>query len=449
MGAKYQALKGMDDLLPGEIEKWQWLEARARVFFESRGFKEIRTPILEYTELFSRSVGAASDIVHKEMFSFEDRGERNISLRPEMTASVARAVIEHGLLKTNKSLRLYYIGPMFRAERPQAGRKRQFHQIGIEMINEFPRPNPLPLGGRGQRSSPRRGKGEGEDFSTDFEVIFLLCAFLDYVGLKDFRLRLNDLGDVSRQEQIAKKLKQYFSQQKTKLCSDCQYRLDKNVLRIFDCKNESCQPVIDKVSWDEIAPLSKSFEALIKALDPAGYPFEIKRRLVRGLDYYNGTVFEVAAAGLGAQDALAGGGRYDRLYADLGGDSTPCTGFSIGIERLLAVLENAKPSLSEKIRSRRVYLASLEDNQKIRVHAYEKSLHLRKTRDIQVETLLGETSLSKHLKKANQLGIRFVLILGSTEFEKGVWTVKDMEKKTQQEIRDEELGSRLEEALGS
>ena len=427
MGAKYQALKGMEDILPGEIEKWQWLESKARIFFESHSFKEIRTPLLESTELFTRSIGDASDIVHKEMFSFEDRGGRNVSLRPEMTASVARAVIENGLLKTNKSLRLYYTGPMFRAERPQAGRKRQFHQIGVEIINESN------LGG----------------FNGDFDVIFLLCKFLEYVGLKNFRLRLNDLGDFDKQKRLAEKLREYFSKQKAKLCSDCRYRLEKNVLRIFDCKNEDCQPVIDKTPWEEMAPLSKAFqEGLVVAIKGGPIPYEINRRLVRGLDYYNGTVFEVTAAGLGAQDAVAGGGRYDRLYSDLGGSLTPCTGFSIGIERLLTALETTKPSLSDKMKSRRVYLAPLEESQKVRVHIHEKALTLRE-RDIRVETLLGETSLSNHLKKANQLGIRFVLILGSAEFEKGCWAVKDMEKKTQVEIPDQQLGSYLERELGS
>lgn len=424
---KYQALKGMEDILPGEVEKWQWLEAKARIFFESRGFKEIRTPLLEYTELFVRSVGEASDIVHKEMFSFEDRSGRNISLRPEMTASVARAVIANGLLKTNKSLRLYYMGPLFRSERPQAGRKRQFHQIGIEIINE----------------------SNSAGFNVDFEAIFLLCKFLKYIKLENFRLRLNDLGDFEQQQRLALKLKQYFSHEKSKLCSDCQYRLDKNVLRIFDCKNEGCQPVIDKAPWDEIAPLSKAFEEdLVPALKGGSIPFDINRRLVRGLDYYNGIVFEVAAAGLGAQDAVAGGGRYDRLYSDLGGDPTPCTGFSIGMERVLTVLEKTEPSLSEKMKLRRVYLAPLEEDQKVKAQAHEKALYLRE-RDIRVETLLGETSLSSHLKKANQLGVRFVLILGSAEFEKRCWAVKDMEKKNQVEISDLELGSYLEGVFGS
>jgi len=422
MGPKYQALKGMEDLLPGEIEKWQWLEQKARTFFESRGFKEIRTPVLEYTELFSRSVGEASDIVHKEMFSFEDRGGREISLRPEMTASVARAVIEHGLLKTNKSLRLYYLGPMFRAERPQAGRKRQFHQIGIEIINE------------------------GGGFNRDLDAIFLLCSFLEHAGLKNFSLRLNDLGDFSQQERMAAKLKQYFSEEKTKLCPDCRYRLDRNVLRIFDCKNEGCQPVIKKVSWDEIAPFNKSFEDLLRTLKNSPYSPEINRRLVRGLDYYNGTVFEIRAAGLGAQDALAGGGRYDRLYSDLGGGPTPCTGFSIGMERLVTALENTKPSLAERIQLRRVYLAPLEAGEKVEKLISEGALLLRE-RDIRIEITPGETSLSKHLKKANQLGVRFVLILGSSELARERWTLKDMEKKTQVEIEKAQLVSYLEEAF--
>ena len=427
MGPKYQALKGMEDLLPGEIEKWQWLEARARAFFEANAFKEIRTPLLESTELFTRSVGEASDIVHKEMFSFKDRGDRDISLRPEMTASVARAVIEHGLLKTNKSLRLYYMGPMFRAERPQAGRKRQFHQIGIEIINE------ANLGG----------------FNVDAHAIYLLCRFLSLLGLKDFRLRLNDLGDFTQQKQLASKLKEYFLRQKSKLCPDCRYRLDKNVLRIFDCKTKDCQPVIDQAPWDEIAPVSKEFNALIEGLKsfPLSPP-EINRRLVRGLDYYNGTVFEVTAVGLGAQDALAGGGRYDRLYSDLGGPPTPCTGFSIGMERLIAALEKAEPPLSDKMKSRKVYLALLEQGRLAEEQSNEYALSLR-DRNISIETFPGEFSLSNHLKKANLLGVRFVLILGSSELAKGCWIVKDMERKTQTEVKKEELISHLEKVLQS
>ncbi len=423
MGPKYQALKGMEDLLPGEIEKWQWLEARARIFFEANGFKEIRTPLLEYTELFTRTVGEASDIVHKEMFSFEDRGGRNISLRPEMTASVARAVIEHGLLKTNKSLRLYYLGPMFRAERPQAGRKRQFQQIGIEIINEA-------------------------EITSDSEAISLLCSFLNYAGLTNFKLWLNDLGkreDIQRT--FRQLLRDYFTKEKAKLCTDCRFRLEKNVLRIFDCKVESCQPIIQRAP--EVGPLSTDFVSLLDDLSKKLKVIpERKPRLVRGLDYYNGAVFEVTAPGLGAQDALAGGGRYDRLYSDLGSSPTPCTGFSIGMERLLVALEKAEPPLSDKIKSRKVYLALLERDDAAKGQLSEYALLLRE-RNIGVETFSGEFSLSNHLKKANQLGVRFVLILGSSELAKGCWTVKDMEKKTQSEVETEKLIPYLEEAFQS
>ena len=420
MGAKYQALKGMEDILPGEIEKWQWLEGKARVFFEAQGYKEIRTPILELTELFSRSIGEASDIVHKEMFSFEDRGERNISLRPEMTASVARAVIEHGLLKTNKSLRLYYLGPMFRAERPQAGRKRQFHQIGIEIINETNQ------GG----------------FQVDFHAISLLCRFLSWLGLKDFSLRVNDLGDFAQQRELASKLVQHFSNEKSKLCPDCHYRLGKNVLRIFDCKNKNCQPVIDKAPWDEIAPLSKEFGLLIDNLKKNNVSFEINRRLVRGLDYYNGTVFEIVAPGLGAQDAVAGGGRYDRLYESLGGSPVPATGFSIGMERLLKVLEGTRTDFLKEINRHRIYFASLIDDSDGRGTVRDQMLLLREAGFI-IETTPGETSLSTHLKRANQLGARYVVICGEDELKKGKFALKNLEKRTQQEVDFSELISAL------
>lgn len=411
----------MEDILPGEVEKWQWLEEKARVYFEASGFKEIRTPLVEFTDLFVRTVGEASDIVHKEMFSFEDRGGRNVSLRPEMTASVARAVIEKGLLRQAKSLRFYYIGPMFRAERPQAGRKRQFHQIGIEIVNEA---------------------GVG----VDFEAIALLYRFLNYAGVKNPILRLNDLGTLEDQKKMAVALKEYFRGERSKLCEDCQWRLEKNVLRIFDCKNGTCQPVIQSAPWEKIAPQSESFEQLKSQLQAHNIPFEIKRRLVRGLDYYNGTVFEVSVEGLGAQDAVAGGGRYDRLYEELGGQPTPCTGFSLGIERLLAALEKDGADFARVLDGRRVYLAPLESNCEVLGLCQKTSLELR-TKGIRIETLQGENSLSRHLKKANQLGIRLVLILGSDEFQKGKWTVKDMSQKKQVEVEKEQLVSYLEGVL--
>ncbi|HNX69091.1 MAG TPA: histidine--tRNA ligase [Candidatus Omnitrophota bacterium] len=410
----------MDDLLPGETEKWQWVEEKARVFFEASGFKEIRTPILEPTELFVRSIGQSSDIVHKEMFSFEDRGQRAMTMRPEMTASVARAVIEKGLLSQAKSLRFYYIGPMFRAERPQAGRKRQFHQVGAEIVNEAAH--------------------------ADFEIISFLYRFLQYAGLKQIQLNLNDLGEEADRVRVLQSLTEYFSGAKQHLCKDCQWRLEKNVLRIFDCKVAECQPVIENAPWEDFFPLSERFKQLANKLEDSGIPFHVSRRLVRGLDYYNGVVFEITAGGLGAQNAVAGGGRYDRLYQDLGGKSTPCTGFSIGLERLLTALESQDPALFEVLKKKKVYLAPLQDAPSILRFCREEAVRLREA-GIRIETVPGAFSLSQHLKKANQLGVRFVMIVGPDELQKKVVVVKDLEMKEQTEIATEQVLSHFKKVM--
>lgn len=412
MPSKIEALRGMEDTLPPEIEKWQWLEEKTRVFFESHFFKEIRTPIVEYTELFQRSVGESSDIVNKEMFSFEDRGGRKVTLRPEMTASVARAVIEKGLLKQAKSLRLYYMGPMFRAERPQAGRKRQFHQIGAEIVNE-------------------------EEVEADFECIKLLCDFLKFIGLKNYKFRVNDLGDLETQKKMAQGLAEYFATVKEKLCKDCQWRLTKNVLRIFDCKVSSCRPLIDPVPWEKLAPVSDAFKRLLELLDREGIPFTMNRQLVRGLDYYNGPVFECVAEGLGAQDAVAGGGRYDRLHADLGGARAFCTGFSIGMERLLMALE-AQGLLNEQVNCRKVYLAVLESSAEALRSSASLALQLR-VAGFRVESQKNENSLGKHLKKANTAGSSYTAILGSDELKEKAWTLKNMKTGEQKKLQENEI----------
>ena len=422
MASKFQAFPGMNDLIPGEIEKWQWIEEKARIFFEAQGFKEIRTPLLEPTELFSRSIGQTTDIVSKEMYSFEDRGGRRVTLRPEMTASVARAVIEKGLLKQAKSLRFYYNGPMFRAERPQAGRKRQFHQVGIEIINE---------------------KG----IKSDLEAVEGLYRFLKYVGLNKFILQINDLGEASDRTKSRALLVKYFIGQEKKLCKDCKWRLEKNVLRIFDCKISSCQPIIEKAPWDEISPVSDEFKKLCNELKEREIEFTINRRLVRGLDYYNGTVFEVAAEGLGAQNAIAGGGRYDGLYSQVGGSDTPSTGYSIGIERLLMALENEKKDFLGEIKEKSVYFAPLEKNRKLTGFCSENALSLREA-GIFVEISRDLFSLSQHLKKANQKKIRFVIIVGPDEFKDGEITIKDLNEKKQEKIGDGELVNYFKKVFG-
>lgn len=418
MTSKFQGFPGMDDILPGEIEKWQWIEEKARVFFDASGFKEIRTPILEPTELFVRSIGRASDIVHKEMFSFKDRGERDMTMRPEMTASVARAVIEKGLLTQAKSLRLYYIGPMFRAERPQAGRRRQFHQIGIEIINE---------------SAP----------TADFESIFLLDGFLKYLGIAKYKFIINDLGSFEQQQKFKESLKKYFNAHKSKLCSDCQWRLEKNVLRIFDCKVESCRPIIIASTWEQSQ--NPQWELIRDRMIDSEIPYDINPRLVRGLDYYNGMIFEVRASGLGAQDAVVGGGRYDRLYEDLGGKTTPCTGFSIGMERLLTAMEAQDPKAFGELNKKRVYLAPLENNPEILKIIRQQSLSLRE-KGFRIETSSDVFSLSAHLKKADKVSAHYALIAGPDEIKKGKLVVRNLEKREQTEIEFNQVTAYLEQS---
>lgn len=423
MAVKYQAFPGMDDILPGRDVKWQWLEARVHAFFGALGYGEIRTPIVEPTELFIRSIGEASDIVHKEMYTFQDRGGRSMTMRPELTASVARAVIEHGLLKQAPSLRLYYLGPMFRAERPQAGRKRQFHQAGVEIINE-------------------------DGPSADLESIKSLYEFLLFAGVRQPQIRLNDLSGIRMSRQGEGKdfqsiLKEYFLARRQSLCKDCHYRLEKNVLRIFDCKVPSCQEIIEKAPWDEAVPLSGEFQALRQKLEDNGIPYEINRRLVRGLDYYTGTVFEVIAPGLGAQDAIAGGGRYDGLYRELGmKKAVPCTGWSLGVERLLIHLEQDSTLFEQELRDNFVYLAPVippgfpADG--ILDKVYQTALKLRR---FGVHAVMGRSAakLSDHLKKANKLRAKYVIIAGDEELQEKKWTVKHMDEKVQSKVNEGQL----------
>jgi len=419
MAVRYQAFPGMDDILPAEVAKWQWLEEKARVFFESRNFKEIRTPILEPTELFVRSIGETSDIVHKEMYTFEDRGERSMTMRPEMTASVARSVLEHGLLKTAKSLKLYYIGPMFRAERPQAGRKRQFHQIGLENINNE------------------------EGSAADGETISALYDFLVYAGVKP-KLRINDLTYLNGPESDTARgaLRKYFEGHKEKLDPDSLYRLDKNVLRIFDSKNPDLQEILARTPWDEIAPLSDGFRETTAKLQQEGIACEINRKLVRGLDYYTGMVFEISLEGLGAQDAAAGGGRYDNLYGELGSKTkVPCVGFSIGIERLLMAIENGQ-SRKPWNDKRPVYFALIHSDQEAARRVRQSALALRE-RGFTVDSAAG-SKMDNHFKKANQTGARWMIIVGEDELRKGSLTVKDMDRREQKEIKETELLSYFE-----
>lgn len=419
MAKKIESLRGMEDILPGEVEKWQWLESKAHQFFGAWNFDEIRTPIVEYTDLFSRSIGETTDIVHKEMYTFEDRGGRSLTMRPEMTASVARAVIQNNLLRNGASPNLYYIGPMFRAERPQAGRKRQFHQIGAEIVNE---------GG----------------VDADLHIIRSAYYFLKSLNLQDVKIKLNDLTIISSSagSTIREKLRSYFESHKDKLDKDSLYRLDKNVLRIFDSKAPEMQAVIDEAPWEDIAPLSDDFKMLMTRLEADGIPCELNRRLVRGLDYYTGCVFEITSSGLGAQDALAGGGRYDGLYEELGGPKSPCTGFSIGMERLMLALTNNEPSLEQQVSCGLVYLAPFSDDLEVASQAESLAREAaRKLKSIGLDAVNGglQKSLSNHLKRAGKRNARCVLMIGADEVASGQWQLRWMEEQTQETVKAGDL----------
>jgi histidyl-tRNA synthetase len=424
MTQKFQTLPGMDDLLPGEIEKWQWLEDRFRVFCETHGFREIRTPVLEPTDLFQRSIGEASDIVHKEMYSFEDAGRRKVTLRPEMTASVARAVIQHSLLRQAKPIRLYYLGPMFRADKPQAGRKRQFHQFGAEVVG-------------------------GADLGADFELIALLYRFLTYAGVARPVFRMNDLGPGEDRGRLAAALAAFFRERADRLCEDCRWRLEKNVLRILDCKNERCQPVIHDAPWEKLAPLGDNFKRLLDSLAAEGIPCEINRRLVRGLDYYTGAVFEVAAEGLGAQDALAGGGRYDRLFEELGGPATPCTGFSLGVERLVTVVEKTNPGrFEEELKRKAVYFAPFtpeKDGQRDFRLAVEAAALEARDRGMRVVAGSVLKKVGDHLKQADKEGYGAAVLIGPAELSSGSWILKDMRTGAEEKVEKQNLMRKLAE----
>ena len=321
-----KALRGTKDILPEDVGMWQHIESSARDIFSIYGYKEIRTPIIEEAPLFIRSIGDTTDIVQKEMYVFSDRGGRNIALRPEATASIVRSYLENSIGQKEGFVKLFYMGPMFRSERPQRGRQRQFHQIGVEAIGS-------------------------DNAFVDVEVILLAVRFLEKIGIKDFTLKINSLGcqedKMKTIEGYRKGVKPYLGS----LCSDCKKRYNKNVLRIFDCKNEACGDVAKKIKAEGCLckDCENHFESVKDALKKIGISYEIDSKIVRGLDYYTKTVFEITQKDLGSKDAICAGGRYNNLIKDMGGKDTAAIGFAFGIERLVLAIKkdllSVKPSL--------------------------------------------------------------------------------------------------------
>ena len=410
-----QAVRGTKDVLPEEIPAWHRVEAAARGLFARYGYRELRTPVFEQTELFARGIGAETDIVSKEMYTFDDRDGGSLTLRPEATAGIVRAVIEHNLMNTDPALRVYAIGPMFRRERPQKGRYRQFHQVDVEAFGF---------------TSP----------TIDAEVIELALAFLDACGVPGRELVLNSVGDQSCRPAYVGTLQQALRVVASSLCADCQRRVETNPLRVLDCKVPQDQAVIDelpKITDHLCAPCGEHFAEVRRQLELLGIPYRISHRLVRGLDYYVRTTFEVTSDALGAQSSILGGGRYDGLVKDLGGPDLAGIGFAVGLERLVSLVPrtDGEPRCD-------VFLMPLAAG------ALDKALRLqRRLREAGLRVLLDPEgrSFKSRMKQADKLGARYAAILGDDELAKGVWTLRDMARSEQRAASEEEILKHLKE----
>lgn len=404
---KYRSPRGTHDILPDQAGSFRKIFEISRVLFERSGYREINTPMFEETELFARSVGAETDIVQKEMYVFKDRGGRNFALRPEGTAAVIRAYLQHGLHGKLDIQKLYYMGPMFRYDRPAAGRYRQFHQVGIEAVGNI---------------SP----------FLDVECISILRNLASHLGISDTEIRLNSVGCRKCRPAYILTLKDFLSPNLDAMCSDCNTRYVSNPLRVLDCKKEGCReslsgtPEIQDHLCEECSP---HFDDVKDIMDSNNIPYTLDPFLVRGLDYYTKTAFELFDRSLGPQSSLGGGGRYDDLVEILGGSPTPAVGFSAGIERLVLVTEAREKEAAEKsgVKTRErlvdVFLISTDDETK--KAAFEAMLGLRNS--FRVDMDVTGKSVKAQFRKADKAGARVVVIFGSEEMKSGSVKVKDME----------------------
>ncbi len=420
-----KAVRGTRDLLPPETALWNFAEATVREVFRAYNFHEIRTPIFESTELFSRSVGEETDIVAKEMYTWEDRGRaqsekgHSLTLRPENTAGVVRAYIEHKLWEHGLN-KFYYIGPQFRRERPQKGRYRQFYQIGAEVIGP-----------------PSAGS---ESPARDAEILELLATLLDRLGIKGWTLQLNSVGCANDRAAYNEALRKALEPVAARMCSDCQRRAVTNPLRVFDCKVPEDQPIIEmlpRISQFLDEPCREHFQAVQEILRSAGVDFHLNDRLVRGLDYYTRTAFEFTHGALGAQNAILGGGRYDGLSESLGGPQAPGIGFAIGEDRLILALQDSAESVQPKPE---VYIAALGAGMDREAARLAREL---RAQNIIVE--LGDETLrlKKSFETASKLKARYVLIIGENEVKAGAFALKDQETGEQVSIPRANLAERI------
>lgn len=389
-----KVLKGMKDILPQDIDLWHKLEKNALDIFTRYGYKEIRTPILESTDLFARGVGDTTDIVNKEMYSFE-KNDRSLTLRPENTAGVVRSFIENGMSRLSAPVKLWYKGPMFRYERPQAGRQRQFHQVGVEMFGI-------------------------KEPTADAEAILLAVDYLKSLGLDDLEVELNSLGCPKCREEYKRRIKEVLKPEFDNLCEDCQTRYEKNPLRLLDCKVDSCKAIFEKPEIQAVIKsdflceeCSEHYSKLKEYLANLYVKYTENKLLVRGLDYYNRTVFEIKSNNLGSQNAVCGGGRYDSLVKQLGGEDTPAIGWAMGMERLYSLLEQVEPQKLDG------YIVSNSP-----ANAFEFTQELR-AKGLNVEFDMTNKKFTKQLEKASKLA-KFALILGEDEIKSGKVSIKNL-----------------------
>jgi histidyl-tRNA synthetase len=411
-----RAVKGTRDLLPRDTALWQRIEDEMRRTFGAYHFGEIRTPIIEPTALFARGVGEDTDIVSKEMYTFVDRGDESITLRPEATASVVRAYIEHSLFNEGGVHKLYYVGPMFRRDRPQKGRYRQFYQIGAEVL------------------------GSGHP-AVDVEVLEMLTLFLRRVGLEEFTLLVNSVGDSNCRPQYVNVLREALDGVKAQMCGDCQRRADSNPLRVLDCKVPNDQPIIEKLPRiiDHLdADCRIHFDSVLAGLAARGIPYQITPRLVRGLDYYMRTTFEITSGVLGAQNSILGGGRYDGLSEMLGGPPAPGIGFAIGEDRLVLAVEAAGALKPQHPLT--AYVAWLGEAAESAAARLTSEL---RARGISAERGYESAKLKKSLGHASRLGARFAIIIGEGEFASGLYQVKDLGTGQQEAVEPARLAEYL------
>jgi len=409
--------RGTKDILPDAVGQWSYIEKAVRDICALYGYKEIRTPVFEHTELFLRGIGETTDVVEKEMYTFTDRGGRSLTLRPENTAATVRAYLEHKLYAESSLNKLFYIGSMFRYDRPQAGRYREFHQFGIEALG-------------------------GDNPAVDAEIIMLATHFLTTLGLKELELSLNSVGCPKCRPVYREKLQDFFRDKLDGLCSDCRSRYDRNPMRILDCKNDKCKelsvgaPNITDCLCDEC---QDHFTKVQSLLTVAGIKFNLDPRLVRGLDYYTKTAFEVKYAPLGAQSAVAGGGRYDGLIEECGGNPTPAVGFAVGLERVLLALEKQELLPVNDLGSD-AFVIALGDG--AQVEAFKLLCDLR-AKGLRANMDFAGRSMKAQMKQANKAAAQFAVIVGEDEIKDDCAVLKNMQTGEQEKVLREELVNKL------